>query len=215
MSNVLLVTRPRHDETTNYLFHFAKQVIEEAEKRSFYIIDLKGEKANFKDFSERIRKIEPNIVFLNGHGNYATVMGHDNEPLVCLDKNELLLSKKITYALACSSAKELGKSAVAKGAKSFIGYTEDFIFLHEKDKSTKPLEDNTACLFLEPSNLVVIALIKGNTTKEAHEYSKAEFKHNLRKLMTSESPQEDKSSIPWLYWDMTHQVCLGNGSAKC
>lgn len=214
MSNTLLVTRPRHDETTNYLYYFAKEIIREAEKKNFKIIDLEGPKANAHDFSGRINKTNPNLIFLNGHGNYATITGHDNEPLLSLNHNESLLSDKITYALSCSSAKELGNSAVANGAKCFIGYDEDFVFLHEVDKVTKPLEDETASLFLEPSNLIMTTLIKGNSTKSAHKRSKEKFNHNLRKIMTSESPQEDNSSIPWLYWDMTHQVCLGDGSAK-
>ncbi len=213
MNDIILITRPRHDETTNYLYYFARQVIKEAEKRNFKVVDLEGSKANINDFSGRIEKINPNLLFLNGHGDYTTITGHNNEPLVTLNNN-LLLSDKITYALSCGSAKELGKSAVTKGAKSFIGYTEDFIFLHENEKSTQPLEDQTACLFLEPSNLVVTTLIKGNSAKDAHDRSREKFNHNLRKLMTSESPQEDKSAIPWLYWDMMHQVCLGEGSTK-
>jgi hypothetical protein len=213
MSNTLLVTRPRHDETTNYLFYFAKEVIKKAEKKKFKIIDLEGPKANARDFSGRIKKTNPNVIFLNGHGNYAIVSGHNNEPLVCLNKNESLLSNKITYALSCSSAKELGKSAVTHGAKCFIGYDEDFVFLHEINKTTKPLEDKTAALFLEPSNLIMTTLIKGNSTEDAHKRSKEKFKHNLRKLLTSDSPQDDKTSVQWLYWDMKHQVCLGNKQA--
>jgi len=210
----ILVTRPRHDETTDYLFHWAQLVIDEAESRGFKVLDLDGEKANLKDFSGRIKKVNPDLIFLNGHGSPTAIAGHNDETLVSVGKNESLLCNKITYALSCSSAKKLGQSSVEKGAKSFIGYKENFIFMHEKDKSTRPIEDDTARLFLEPSNLLVAALIKGNTSKEAFKRSQKEFSHNLRKLMTSESPQEDRSSIPWLYWDMIHQVCLGNDAAK-
>jgi len=210
----ILVTRPRHDETTNYLYYWAKLVIEEAEKRNFKVLDLDEQKANLKDFSGRIKKVNPDLIFLNGHGSPTAIAGHNDEILVSVDKNESLLNDKITYALSCSSAKKLGQSSVKKGAKSFIGYKEDFIFMHEKDKSTRPTEDETAKLFLEPSNLLVTTLIKGNTSKEAFDRSQKEFNHNLRNLMTSESPQEDRSSIPWLYWDMIHQVCLGNAEAK-
>ena len=210
MSSTLLITRPRYDEATNYLYYWAGQVIKEAEERKFKVIDLNEEKANLRDFSGRIKKVDPDLIFLNGHGSPDTVMGHNNEILVSIDKNESLLNDKIIYALSCSSAKKLGQSSVKKGAKSFIGYKESFIFMHEKEKSTRPIEDETARLFFVPSNLIVIALIKGNTPKEAFERSQKEFKSNLRKLMTSESPQKDKSSIPWLYWDMIHQVCLEN-----
>ena len=208
MNKTLLVTRSRHDEATNYLYYFAEQVIREAQQRNFKILDLVDKKANYNDFSGRIRKTEPDLIFLNGHGSPTSIAGYNDEILISVDKNISLLKNKITYALSCSSAKKLGKYAIKNGAKSFIGYKENFIFMHEQDKSTRPTEDKTAKLFFEPSNLIVTTLIKGNTPKEAFNRSQKEFKNNLRKLMTSESPQGNKSSIPWLYWDMIHQVCL-------
>lgn len=214
MSKTLLITRPRYDEATNYLYYWAEKVISEAKKKNFTVLDLCGEKANKKDFTGRVEKLNPDLIFLNGHGDPNKITGQNYEVLVEKDRNETLLSCKITYALSCSAAKNLGQSAVDKGAKSFIGYKEDFIFTYEKDKITRPIEDKTAKLFLEPSNLIVTTLIKGNTAKEANIRSKKEFRKNLRKLMASELPQEDQSPVRWLFWDMTHQVCLGDGDAK-
>ena len=147
MNNVLLVTRPNHDETTNYLSYWAKKIIVEAEKKNFRVLDLEGKKANPKDFSGRVNKINPEIVFLNGHGSPDVISGHDNIPLISVNDNESLLRNCITYALACSAAKKVGKSIVKAGSNSFIGYSEDFIFLHQVDKTTRPLEDKTAALF--------------------------------------------------------------------
>ena len=190
------------------MYYWASIVIQIARKRDYEVVDLDGQKAVSKEFTGRMIKVKPDLVFLNGHGSPTEVTGHNYEVLLKANKNEELLAGKNIYALSCSSAKELGRSSVEKGTKSYIGYAEDFIFLYEKDKTTKPLRDKTAELFLGPSNLVPIALIKGNTPKEAFNRSQKEFNRNLRKLMTSESPQQDNSSIPWLYWDMTHQVCL-------
>ena len=214
MNKILLVTRPQHDETTNYLYYWSGQVIEEAKKRNFEVLDLKGTKANAKDFAGRLKKVNPGLLFFNGHGNSDSIAGHDDEILVSLDKNEKLLKDKIIYALSCSSAKNLGRSAIKNGAKSFIGYKEDFVFMSEDNKSTRPTEDKTAKLFFEPSNLVVTALIKGNSTLEAYNRSQEKFKQNLRKLLTSESPQEERTPIPLLMWDMSNQSCLGDNNAK-
>lgn len=214
MSKILLVTRPRYDETTNYLYFWAEPVIGKARKRNFEVLDLKEAKANAKDFAGRMKKVKPNLLFLNGHGNSESIAGHNNEILISLDKNKKLLGDKIIYALACSSAKKLGKSAVKNGAKCFIGYKEDFVFMHEENKSTRPIEDETAKLFFQPSNLVVTTLIKGNSTLEAYNRSQEEFKRNLRKLLTSESPQKDRTPIPLLMWDMFNQSCLGDNNAK-
>lgn len=214
MNDTILITRPRHDETTNYLYYWAELVIREAEKRNFRIIDLKEERANLSDFSGRMKKVKPELVFFNGHGSPDVITGHNNEVLVDVNKNEIILKNKIVYALSCSSAKNLGKSSIATGAKSFIGYNEDFVFMHEKDYATRPIEDKTAGLFLEPSNLVMTSLIKGNSAQESSSRSKKQFRRNIRKLLASESPQEDMSPVQWLYWDMLGQVCLGDGEAK-
>jgi len=214
MNNDFLLTRPRHDETTNYLYYWAELVVKEAKKRNFKIIDLTGKRANSDDFSGRVKKVNPSIIFFNGHGNPNVITGHNNEILIEVNKNDILLKDKIVYAISCSSAKNLGRSSIEKGTKSFIGYNEDFVFMHEKDKITKPAKDNTAKLFLEPSNLVMMALLKGNCAGDSSKRSKNEFKRNIRKLLASDSPQEDKSPIQWLYWDMLSQVCLGDGEAK-
>lgn len=214
MSSILLITRPRYDETTNYLYYWAELVVKEAKNRNFEVIDLAEQKANYTDFAGRTKKVNPNLIFFNGHGNPDVITGHNGEILVSVEKDIVLLKDKIIYALACSSAKNLGEAAIKNGAESFIGYKEDFIFMYDEDKSTRPKEDNTAKLFLEPSNLVMTTLIKHNTSSEAFKRSQKEFTRNIRKLMASESLQEDKSPIPWLYWDMTHQVCLGEQSAK-
>lgn len=214
MNKMMLVTRPRHDETTNYLYYWAKYVIAEAENHGVEVIDLEGKKANYKDFSGRIKKLKPDFLFLNGHGNPNVVTGHNNETLLEAGQNETLTNNKIVYALSCSSAQVLGQKLVDNGTKSFIGYEEDFIFMYDKEKITRPIDDKTAELFLRPSNIVAISLIKGNTSKQAYDKSQKGFKRNLRSLMNSESPQQDRSAIPWLYWDMIHQKCLGNTESK-
>jgi len=48
MSKSLLVTRPNHDETTNYLYYWSTLVIKEARKRNFSVYNLAGNKANKK-----------------------------------------------------------------------------------------------------------------------------------------------------------------------
>ncbi len=58
------------------------------------------------------------------------IFGHDDEVMIEKGKNEQLLNGKITYSIACEAAKSLGKAVVEKGAKSFIGYTEKFTFVH-------------------------------------------------------------------------------------
>ena len=159
-----------------------------------------------------LEKRQPLLVFFNGHGNDSQITGHNNEVLLAVGENEELLISKIVYALSCRSGKKLGYESVKKGALGYIGYDDDFIFIIDPDRISDPLRDKTAELFLEASNQVMICLIKGHNIKYSHEKSKKIFLNNARKLINSES--EQSYLIPYLLWDMQHQVCLGNKNAS-
>jgi len=210
----MLITRPKDDPTTNYLFYWAGLVIDEAKKRGFRVFDLKEKRANKKELSSFIKKMGPDLLFFNGHGDPDIITGCNQEALVQSNYNENITKDRLVYALACSAAAKLGTRCVKAGAQAFIGYKNLFIFLTEQTFITRPLEDQTAALFLEPSNIVTISLIKGNSAGDAYRRSQREFKRSIRKLLIDESPQTDKSSLRFLIWDMENQACLGDQSAK-
>ncbi|MFH1537286.1 MAG: hypothetical protein ABID45_04815 [Patescibacteria group bacterium] len=207
MSNKVLITRPRHDITTRYLFAWAEKIVNFAQKKHFDVLDLSKERANKKEIISMLKKMEPFLVFCNGHGDKNLVAGHDNEVLLEVGENERLTKSKIIYALSCKSAKKLGPKCIKAGALAYIGYDDDFVFIHE-EKTTRVLGDKIAALFLDPSNQIMISLLKGHTSKEAYERSQSYFKKNIQKLVNSES--EDNNLVPFLLWDREHQVCLDN-----
>lgn len=214
MNSCFLITRPNHDITTNYLYYWSTKIIVEAEKKGFEVIDLKGKRANKKEFVSVITKTQPSFVVLNGHGNEEAVAGFDNENLIKVGDNERLLNEKISYAVSCRSAKILGPECVRHGAKTYIGYEDDFTFLIDETKITKPLEDKTAEFFLEPSNQVAISLLKGNSTGNSYQRSQQSFRRNIHQSLTSEAASADKEAVPFLLWDMKHQVCIGDQKAS-
>lgn len=211
MIRTMLVTRPYHDETTHYLYHWSSLTFETARKQKINVIQLNKDRASRSLLESIIEKTDPVLIFLNGHGNADQVTGHDLEVLLDVGNNEGLLRYRITYALSCSSAKNLGPKSILAGAKSYIGYDEDFIFYYDVNSISKPLFDKTASLFLEPSTMIVNMLLKGHTTSEAHIRSKAMFLQNIQNLLNSSSAEA--YLIPWLLWDMQHQVCLGDQAA--
>lgn len=213
-NHTLMITRTRYDETMNYLFYWAGLIADEAKSKNIDVVDLKEEKVTKNEFCGRICKIKPKVIFVNGHGNSDSLTGHNNQVLVQSNDNEKILSGSIIYALSCRSANNLGVNCVANGTKSYIGYNDDFIFIFEKDRMSRPLTDETAGLFLNPSNLIMTSIIKGNSSQESLNRSQKEFKRNIRKLLTNDSPQQDRSAVRYLIWDMTHQVCLGDTTAK-
>lgn len=202
----LLITRPRHEATTFYLFAWAKKIIEAALAKNFRVIDLKENRANRKELTSVIKKTSPQLIVLNGHGNADLITGQNGEVLIKANENEEMLAGRIIYALSCRTAKLLGPKSVAKGARCYLGYKEDFVFFHKN--LTKPLNDPWAGLFLEPSNQIPISLIKQYTSGKACEKAKNMYLKNIQQLIINNSP--DSFLIPKLLWDMQYLTCIGD-----
>lgn len=213
MSKVI-ITRPEHDPSTRYLSRCSENVIQVAKRKGLEVFDLHKEKAIRKELEGRIKKISPELVILNGHGDSKSVGGHDNHILIKAGENEKILKNRITYAISCKSAKVLGKTCADKKT-TYIGYDEDFIFNGQAKYIQKPLKDKRAAQFLDAANQVTIALLKGHTAKEASDISKNAFRKALKKILPSTSSDPyAREDVRDLFWNMNHQVCLGDQCAK-
>ncbi|MFH1246394.1 MAG: hypothetical protein V1489_01280 [Candidatus Liptonbacteria bacterium] len=213
MPSPFLVTRPEYELVTRYFYRWAEPVIEEATRKGCEIIDLDHDKANHDRLVGTLRKKPTKmLVMLNGHGNKTTIAGDGHKAMVDVADADCFKGK-IVYARACESAAELGPAAVLKGAVAYIGYDIPFTFLHE-GKSATPLEDETAALFLEPSNAVCDALLKGHSAGEANARSRAKYRHNIQQILISDAKGEYSYALSFLFDDMEHQLCLGNQDAR-
>ncbi|MBU1071175.1 hypothetical protein KKG65_02050 [Patescibacteria group bacterium] len=212
--NPLLITRPNHDLGTNYLYNWSEHVIEIAKKKMVKVLDLKAKKANKKNMTSYILKNNPSLLFLNGHGSFTTIMGQKNEILLDKNTDERLVKDRIIYARSCSAGAVLGGILVNRGAKTFVGYIGSFILVMEKDKGFHPLEDQMAKRFLEPSNLIVTSILKGNSVGKAYQKSIKEMKEILDYFLSSDSNYEEKTSAPYMWNNISCQVLLGDENAK-
>ncbi|MBU4210246.1 hypothetical protein KKC08_01305 [Patescibacteria group bacterium] len=208
---MVLITRPNHDLATRYLYHFSKKVVDYCQKKSISLVDLKGKKANRKLFLSYVKKGKLKFVFVNGHGNDDIVCGYDNEVIV--DKYEKDFKKTIFYCRSCRSAKILGKKLVKGGISAFVGYTKDYYVLMSRKKNTNPLSDKTARLFLDPSNLVAMSILKGDNVGEADKKSKKLLKKNIKEVIGSKMRFKD-DVVAYLLHDLKAQVVIGDKSAK-
>lgn len=210
----ILITRPEHDPLTRALSYWNTRIIESARDKGNDLVDLHKEKANKKDFEGRMKKVDPSLVLLNGHGDSDTICGHNNEVLIKAGDNEEIIKNRITYAVACSSAKTLGLNVCFENKASFVGYNEYFILNLDRNFLANPLKDKRAEKFLEPSNRVAISLMKGHTCREASDNSKKEFRRNILSLLTNTNDPDALDDAKDLFWNMNCQVCLGNQEAK-
>jgi len=202
MKPTLLVTRPDYDVATGYLFYYAKEIIDFAEKKNIKVLDLVRPRLTRDGFSELVSKEDPGLLFFNAHGDDKTIYGDKikgvEEPLIEEGKNHHLLNGRITYARACCTAASLGKACTGKEG-CFIGYNAPFSFWFNEKWSAKPSNDNIAKLFLEPSNLIVLSLLKGNTALEAVDKSANMTNKSIMRLLRSKEEPGTMASMMILW----------------
>lgn len=213
MERGLIITLPRYDDVTEYLSQFSDRIIEEADKRGIPVKKLKDKAANKKDFEKTANRLKYKLIVFNGHGSDTTIAGYKDEPLVGAGLNESILYDKITYARSCRAAAILGKCLENKEGGCFIGYNVDFMFYTDDRWSSNPIKDVVARLFLEPSNVVPISILKGNDASTANNNSRNQILKGINKVIREKSA-ESFLVAQALWNNYTGQVILGNGEAR-
>lgn len=209
-----LITRPNHDDAVSYLFQWSIEILKFAKNKGINYSDFKGSKANRKEVTKFLIKQDPGFVIFNGHGSRNIINGHKDEPIIICDENEHLLKSKITYAIACDAAAELGQKAVDKGANAFIRYEGPFCFVRDAAKECTPSRDKFVVPFKKFSNEVIISLLKGKTIKEAYERSQKIGLDLIKEYSASDAIPEYKDIRFWLFWDKNFQKFIGEEIAS-
>jgi hypothetical protein len=207
MSRIFLATRPEIDDITVYLSKWCEKSIKYAEGQGIRVFDLRREKATRKIF-ESYNKKNPNLIVFNGHGSYDRVNGHANEPIIIAGVNESQLDSRIVYSIACGSARELGKKSVEAGAKSYIGYEEDFWFIYDENSVNRPLSDVEAAVFFDHSEIFINMVLKGHSVGDAYEKAKARLRENYYKVLSTEGAASDAAA--YLFWDLINFKAQGD-----
>lgn len=212
MNKGMIITLPRKDFVTEYISQYSIEIIQEADNRGVKVKELKDEKANRKEFETVIKKLDYRLIVLNGHGSDKSIEGQ-NEILIECDVNDFILKERITYARSCNAGSVLGRICM-EGSKEgcFIGYELPFMFYIDNTWVSTPRKDKIAPLFLEPSNLVPISLLKGNSAFHAHENSKKQILKNISKVLREDS-KESFLFAEALWNNYTGQVIIGNTAA--
>lgn len=216
MAKNFLITRPTYDKITSYLHDFSKETIKTIKTtKDIHIIDLDGPKANRINLENSFHKENPKLIFLNGHGDKKTVAG-DNDKIILDEENIELTKDKIVYALACNSLEELGKIAIKKGTKAYVGYEASFMIVCDPSRESAPYKDKNALPFKRACVKLINALVFGKSVGEAIELTKEEYKHSIRSYGTGEDdPYGDVPLIRFaLSWDLEFLNMLGDPNAK-
>ncbi len=213
MRREILITLSRHDNVTEYLSKFSQQIEDSADECGIKIKKLKDNEAKQKEFEKVIKKLDCRMIVFNGHGSTEEIEGH-KEIIVKLGVNDNLLMERIVYARSCHAASKLGKECTKNTKEGcFIGYDRPFQFYVDVQWVGNPLKDNTARLFLQPSNLVPISIIRGNSTSDANKNSKKNILKNINKVLRDLNAESFKIAEA-LWNNYEGQVLHGNPNAK-
>ena len=215
MKQGLLITCPEYDDATAYLTYFSKTILEVASNKSLKTKRIKEKELNIKSFSKIIKKLDYRLIVLNGHGSPDSIFGYKKNLIVKFGKNDKLLKERIVYARSCNAGLILGSECMNGTKKGcFIGYNLPFIFYMDQKWTTKPHNDKVAGLFLDPSNLAPISIIKGHTTLEAHNNAKNGMLKTMKKLLKGQQEEETLFYVEALWNNYSGQVISGKGEAK-
>lgn len=212
MNKGIIITLPRYEFTVNYLTVYSKKIIEEANKKNIKIKELKEEEANKKYFEDVLKSLDYKMIIFNGHGSEEAISGHKGELIIQNGINDSLLKGRISYARSCWAGRVLGKCMEDDKEGCFIGYELPFMFYYDEMWVANPYKDKIAPIFLEPSNLIPISLIKGNTSLQAHEKSKSQTLKTIKRILRSGN-KESFLFAEKLWNNYIGQVIIGNKSA--
>ena len=214
MVKQFLITRPTHDKETAYLYSFSKASVQIAKAdKNLHVDELSGKKANRKNVESSLSTKGDMLAFFNGHGDDETVFGHEDRPI--LDKDNIILTnKKIVYALACNSLVKLGPLAIKNGAKAYVGYTDEFMWVGDPSRSAVPDKDKNSAPFRKICHLLIKNLLEGVSVNGAIKKTKEECKKLIKRYGTSEDNFGDSPSIGLaLAWDLFSLDMVGDPNA--
>ena len=216
MQKGLIITCPEHDDATAYLTYFSEDIIDEAEKKPLRSKKVSYNELNIGDFSKILTKLDYKLVVLNGHGSHDSIFGYKQNVIIQLGKNDYLLKERLVYARSCDAGAELGPECMEHTKEGcFIGYNLPFVFYMDSKWTTKPNNDRIARLFIEPSNLVPISIIKGHSAVESHNNAKKQMLKTMNKLIKEgKKEQETPFYLEALWNNYLGQVIYGNMEAK-
>jgi hypothetical protein len=190
--------------TSPFATYRAAHVLPTFTARGFNIIVLKGVDDNRTKFVPESKNGLTVYISGIGHGAYTLYTGHNGNRILevgTYDPNEA--KGKGFHFLSCETAKTLGPDAVAKGAKFYAGYTENFHLVW--DNPASPVNEFEC--FAEADSTFDIAIANGATAQQA-----------LNATIASFNTQLIKPGIPgtvsatWLSYDRDHLVLIGDGA---
>jgi len=135
---VVVVTRPLYDFATWYTYAWVDEIVKQACKRGFMVLDLGIQHANRKNLEQALSELEPVLYSHYGHGNETSIIGHLGEKIID-EGNCEILTDRMAYVMACRTAVQLGKLSINRGCVGYMGFNKNFLFVTQWNVMEKEL----------------------------------------------------------------------------
>lgn len=172
--------------------------------RGFNVVVLSGTNDTRTNFVPIAKK--PLTVYLSGigHGNDDVYTGHANAPILQVGAYDPAEVKgKAIHFLSCRTAAQLGPDTIAKGAKCYAGYDENFTFVW--DDPATPV--NEVDLFKRSDSIFDIYMAYGFTAQQAYNAAIATFNACIAMVPGT-------AAASWLSFDRDHLRLLGDPGTR-
>lgn len=171
--------------------------------RGFNVIALEGPddvRANFIPHAKNALTVYFTGI---GHGNYPVYTGNGGDHILEVGHYDAAeVQHKAIHFLSCRTARDLGPDTVAKGAKCYAGYTENFI-LQWDDGSTPAV--NEFELFARCDSTYDIMMANGATAQNAYTAAIQAFNAAIAQVPNT-------VAATYLTWDRDHLKLHGDGT---
>lgn len=141
-----------------------------------------------------------------GHGTPTEFTGHKEAGLI--DINSIPGVKgKMVFLISCETAQSLGPALVEAGARSYIGFYEDVIWLMDEEMVRTPWRDKLA----NPVMMPIVDSLNSLLDGEAADISFGKMIESYNKYLATE---EDELSRSFIVWNRDSATFLGDGTMK-
>jgi len=205
------VTRPDFEHAVALGSMALQHGIEYCQSKDFIMDDLPGNNAVRTKVLESLAKQDSIFFFGVGHGRADLFTGQNLNHIfwVCNCKE---LRGRVVYLLSCITGARLGPDMVnEKGATSFLGYKEVFVWVQSAFQD--PLNDPYGKAFFEPVLEIIYRLADGYTTREAYNASMAKWNYWIDYWTKSED-ENAPIVLQLLIHDRDVQVLIGSEEAR-
>jgi len=209
---VVVFVRPDWgDLAMRYGSYWLSLLVDEARRLGWDVTDLYGDEATREKIEETLETVDPLFFHAVGHGDVNVYTAQRKEVVFVACENDDLLAGRVTYLLSCKTGAVLGPSIVNKGGTAYLGYRDVFGWIVKEPHD--PATDEYARAFMELTNTIASALLRGRTAREAYDAGIATADRWIDYWSRSDDPNAPEI-IKWLAHDRDVLVLYGAGGVR-